>query len=96
MRKHQHAVIDVGNCSVTPLQFLQAAFTDTSMRSCCSAPSPDVMAPHTLGAVVPGPPFSMAAVIATTSASICRTCGHKHMQEELDQHQRHRGLMLFQ
>jgi hypothetical protein len=33
------------------------------------------MAPHTSGALVPGPPCSMAAVMAMTSASICLTLG---------------------
>jgi len=42
---------------------------------CSVASSPDVMAPHTSGALLPGPPCSMAAVMATTSASICLTAG---------------------
>jgi hypothetical protein len=47
---------------------------------------PEVIAPQASGAVVPGPPLSMAAVMATTSASIWRTCKHNTPQPPSRQH----------
>jgi hypothetical protein len=50
----------------TPLHVLRQVLN--RLQACLHIP--DVIAPQASGAVVPGPPFSMAAVMATTSASI--------------------------